>query len=152
MRMVYFLLHFIATIFINRGLTTALKGEYAYIINIVSVLAIVGGMGLDLLYLEYIKKYGENEWKSHPYLTKNIIYSLPLKKYENNELCNEITTLSKLLIKEYNHERDMELEKLICKLYTISDEEESMIYSTMNNLPDLGAVNMMKVENRCIDI
>lgn len=59
MRMVYFLLHFIATIFINRGLTTALKGEYAYIINIVSVLAIVGGMGLDLLYLEYIKKYGE---------------------------------------------------------------------------------------------
>ena len=67
-------------------------------------------------------------------------------------MCNEITTLSKLLIKEYNHERDMELEKLICKLYTISDEEESMIYSTMNNLPDLGAVNMMKVENGCIDI
>lgn len=105
-----------------------------------------------VIYYYYIKKYGENEWKSHPYLTKNIIYSLPLKKYENNELCNEITTLSKLLIEEYNHERDMELEKLICKLYTISDEEESMIYSTMNNLPNLGAVNMMKVENRCIDI
>lgn len=58
-RMIYFALHFIATIFINRGLTTNLKGEYAYIINIVSVLAIIGGMGLDLLFLEFTKKYGK---------------------------------------------------------------------------------------------
>lgn len=57
-RMIYFALHFIATIFINRGLTTNLKGEYAYIINIVSILAIIGGMGLDLLFLEFTKKYG----------------------------------------------------------------------------------------------
>ena len=58
-RMIYFGLHFIATIFINRGLTTNLKGEYAYIINFVSILAIIGGMGLDLLFLEFTKKYGE---------------------------------------------------------------------------------------------
>lgn len=58
-RMAYFSLHFIATIFINRSLTVAFKGEYAYIINFVSIFSIVGGMGLDLLYLEYTKKYGD---------------------------------------------------------------------------------------------
>lgn len=104
-----------------------------------------------VIYYFYIKKYGENEWKTHPYLTKNIIYSLPIKKYENNELCNQIVVFSKSLIKKYDYEKDIELEKLICKLYEISEKEEKLIYKTMNNLPNLRAVNMMKVKNKCID-
>ena len=58
-RAIYFVLHFLATILINRTLTPSMKGEYAYAINFVSILSIFGSLGLDLLYLEYKKKYGE---------------------------------------------------------------------------------------------
>ena len=58
-RLLYFLVHFLTSVFINRVLPPSLKGEYAYIINFVSVLGIVGGLGLDLLYLEYKKKCGK---------------------------------------------------------------------------------------------
>ena len=52
LKMLYVLLHFIATVLINRGLSTELKGEYSFIVNMVSVFGIIGGFGLDLLYLE----------------------------------------------------------------------------------------------------
>lgn len=68
-RMLYFVFHFVSTIFINRTLTTELKGEYAYIINMVSLLAIVGSLGLDLLYLEYKKRYGDSVLSSFLGLT-----------------------------------------------------------------------------------
>ena len=35
-----------------------------------------------VIFYFYLKVYGENEWKSHPYLTKEIIFSLPLKSIQ----------------------------------------------------------------------
>ena len=100
-----------------------------------------------VIYYFYLKRYGENEWKSHPYLTKKIVYSFPLKKYEDNELCNEIANLSKELMDQYDYVKDIAVEQLICQLYGITENEKEIIYKTMNNLPDLGAINVMKVEN-----
>ena len=99
-----------------------------------------------VVYYYYLKKYGENEWKSHPYFTKKIIYSLPIKKYENDELCNEIVVLSKQLMRKYEHEKDIELEMLICKLYGLTEHEKSTMFDAINKLPDLEAINLMKVK------
>ena len=99
-----------------------------------------------VVYYYYLKTYGENEWKSHPYLTKQIIFSLPIKKYEGNELDNQIVSLASELAQKYTYEKDVQLEKLIIKKYSISPDEEKMVYEEMNNLPNLSAINDMKIE------
>lgn len=99
-----------------------------------------------VVYYYYLKTYGENEWKSHPYLTKKIIYSLPIRKYESSELDDCIVELSSELAQNYDYNKDVQLEELIMKKYDLSEADKQLIYSEMNRLPDLSAVNNMKVE------
>ena len=49
-------------------------------------------------------------------------------------------------IYKYEYSKDLQLEKLICRKYELTDAEIRLIYDEMNRLPDLGAVNNMKVE------
>ena len=50
------------TIFINRGLGVACKGDYAYIMKVVEVLYIFCSLGLGQAYATFRKK-GENEFR-----------------------------------------------------------------------------------------
>ncbi len=99
-----------------------------------------------VVYYYYLKVYGENEWKSHPYLTKQIIFSLPIKPYTGCKLDLKIIEVAKELINKYNHKTDIELEKLIMKKYGLTKNDRKLIIDEMNSLPDLNAVNNMKVE------
>lgn len=99
-----------------------------------------------VIYYFYLKTYGENEWKSHPYLTKQIIFSFPIAQYEASEIDEQIIALSKELAKKYDYDKDIELERIIMLKYGLSETEQRMIYEEMNRLPDLGAVNNMKVK------
>ncbi|MCH5265768.1 MAG: N-6 DNA methylase [Lachnospiraceae bacterium] len=97
-----------------------------------------------VIYYYYIKEYGENEWKSHPYLTKDIIYSLPVKEYTDTELTKEIILLAKSMLSNYDRNKDLLLEKKVMELYGLTEEEITKIKSELNALPDLGAINDMK--------
>lgn len=101
-----------------------------------------------VVYYYYLKNYGENEWKSHPYLTKQIIFSLPIKPYSGDSLDEKITKLSKNIQDSYDYKMDLELEKLIMKKYGLTNKEQSLIVDEMNKLPDLSAINNMKMENK----
>lgn len=99
-----------------------------------------------VVYYYYLKVYGENEWKSHPYLTKQIIYTLPMRPYVGNELDQQIVHLAKRLMQRYEYNLDIQLEDLILKKYGITDEEKRWISNEMNRLPNLSAVINMKME------
>lgn len=99
-----------------------------------------------VVYYYYIKTFGENEWKSHPYLTKEIIFSLPICKYTGSKLDKEIIELSKRLMKNYDYSTDVELEKKIFEKYALTQEEISIIKQEMCRLPNLSAINDMKFE------
>ncbi len=99
-----------------------------------------------VVYYYYLKVYGENEWKSHPYLTKQIIFTLPIRPYTASSIDQEIVRLSSMLMQNYNYQTDMELERLIMKKYDLTTDEKALIASEMNRLPDLSAVNNMKME------
>lgn len=104
-----------------------------------------------VVYYYYLKVYGENEWKSHPYLTKKIIFSLPLKKYIGDDLDTNITALAKELSVNYTYQADIELERLIMKRYELTDEECRVIAEEMERLPNLSAINGMKFEGGNLD-
>lgn len=99
-----------------------------------------------IVYYYYLKIYGENEWKSHPYFTKQIIYTLPIRPYTANNLDQEIVGLATSLMQKYDYQVDLQLETLIVKKYDLTDEDVKLISAEMNRLPDLGAVNNMKVK------
>ena len=99
-----------------------------------------------VVYYFYLKVYGENEWKSHPYFTKQIIYSLPIREYEDSELDKQIIKVATELAHKYEYVKDVQLEKLVMKKYGLSETESNMVYGEMNRLPDLSAINNMKVE------
>lgn len=98
------------------------------------------------MYYYYLKVYGENEWKSHPYLTKKIIYSLPIRPYIADELDQQIIRLSEVLMQEYNYQTDLQLEQLIMQKYGLTNKERNMISEELNCLPNLSAVKNMKME------
>lgn len=47
---------------------------------------------------------------------------------------------------KYEYVKDVQLEKLVMKKYGLSETESNMVYGEMNRLPDLSAINNMKVE------
>jgi len=99
-----------------------------------------------VVYYYYLKVYGENEWKSHPYLTKQIIFTLPIRPYTGSKLDQEITQIATGLMSHYDHAADLLLEKLVMKKYELTKQECELIATEMNRLPNLSAVINMKME------
>ena len=99
-----------------------------------------------VVYYYYLKVYGENEWKSHPYLTKQIVFSLPIRPFSGSKEDYRIIELATKLMRHYDHSTDIELESLIMKKYGLTSDECKLIIEEMNNLPNLGAVKNMKME------
>lgn len=99
-----------------------------------------------VVYYYYLKVYGENEWKSHPYLTKQIIFTLPIRPYNGSKIDLEIIEIATKLMQHYDHNLDVKLEALIMKKYGLTKEECKLVVNEMNRLPDLSAVNNMKME------
>lgn len=116
----------------------------------------LGVLNSRVLYYYYLKKYGENEWKSHPYFTKDIVFSLPIPVItkSNKTLCNHIVQKVIELQNVYSRALDIQIEKLVTELYGLTPNEVNMVVQCMNQLPDLGAINHMKIkeDELCLDI
>lgn len=114
----------------------------------------LGVLNSRLIYYYYLKKYGENEWKSHPYLTKDIIFSLPVRavSQDNMGLALQIAESAKQLQYKYSRKLDMQLEKMVMRLYHITKDELALIEEELNALPDLSAVEQMKLKDGELDV
>lgn len=49
-------------------------------------------------------------------------------------------------MQKYDYQTDLRLEKLVMQKYGLSDEEQRLISNEMKRLPNLSAVNNMKME------
>ena len=57
-----------------------------------------------------------------------------------------IVQLATNLMQAYDYQTDLRLEKLVMQKYGLTAEEECLIFDEMNRLPNLSAVNNMKME------
>ncbi len=88
-----------------------------------------------------IKKYGENEWKSHPYLTQGMIGDLPFPKIDFNDKLiqkniSDVTYWIKnevLKSKEKNISLsvDLNIEKIVAQLFGLTKEDYNTIFKTL---------------------
>ncbi|MDE8155115.1 hypothetical protein PT065_00005, partial [Erysipelothrix rhusiopathiae] len=79
--------------------------------------------------------------------TKEIIFSLPIRPYNNSDIDNKIVEITKKMMISYDYNLDLKLEQFIMEKYELTDEEIEMVSKEMDKLPNLSAINTMKMRN-----
>lgn len=121
-----------------------LKPAVRGILTLEFVLAILNSRAIMYFLL---KKFGENEWKSHPYLTQKMLIELPFPKgavVKSNlqPLINEVTNLvqSEVLSKSersIEKEADIRIECIVAQFFGLTKADYAAIFDTLHNAEPL---------------
>jgi len=94
-----------------------------------------------------IKKYGENEWRSHPYLTQTILSELPFpnidfSQEETKTLIEDLTSAIRKEVKgskkkNISFKTDLFIEQTVAKLYGLNEGDYIKIFETLNSSDQL---------------
>lgn len=115
-----------------------LKPKYESLITLEFILAVLNSRVMTYYLL---KRYGENEWKSHPYLTQTMLVNLPFPKidFEDIEIKDCIKKITSIIEKEVkdsdqrniSKENDLVIEKAIADLFDLNLNDYTTIYETL---------------------
>jgi predicted RNA methylase len=121
-----------------------LNTKYKSIITLEFILAVLNSR-IMTYYL--LKKFGENEWRSHPYLTQTTLINLPfpninihceqtMHKIQNisSIIENEVTNSN---YKNISKENDIIIEKTIADFYGLKDTDYETIYKSLKSADQL---------------
>jgi adenine-specific DNA-methyltransferase len=118
--------------------------------NAPSLEVILAILNSRVMYYYLTKKYGETEWRSHPYLTQKQVLDLPLPDLENTvakTLVKKIASLLKPHLRSGNGipaHVDAKVENHIARLYGLSENDYKLIYKTLDSSQDLLPVKALK--------
>ncbi|MCX5804224.1 MAG: N-6 DNA methylase [Proteobacteria bacterium] len=121
-----------------------LKPTYNKKLSIEFVLAVLNSRAITY-YL--IKKYGENEWKSHPYLTQTILVNLPFPKIDFNSkvdrnLISKVTNTIKSEVvsskeKNISKANDLIIERVVAYFFKLKRKDYKVIFETLSSAQQL---------------
>ncbi len=104
---------------------------------------ILAVMNSRAMYYYLLKKYGETEWRSHPYLTQTQILGLPITNLSTPEAKKTQTAVVDLL-KPYLEKQealpqsvDAEIEYLVSLLFNLTKADYGVIYKTLSDTQGL---------------
>lgn len=94
-----------------------------------------------------IKKFGENEWKSHPYLTQTMLINLPFPKIDFNspdakKLISRVTEIvrsevSKSKEKNIAKSNDVFIERVVAHFFNLNQTDYKAIFETLSTSEQL---------------
>ena len=113
-----------------------------------------GVLSSRVLMAYYLQKYGDNEWRSHPYITQKVISQLPIpdikKKKKSFDLAQKIAQhvekMNGCTLKE-KVELDIKIEKLVVKLFSLSPKDCKWIIQTLKDSQQLEPIRCLMLEN-----
>jgi len=121
-----------------------LNPKYKSKITLEFILAVLNSR-LMTYYL--IKKYGENEWKSHPYLTQTTLVNLPFPNidFECEKTSSNIKKISSVVENEVTNsnnkniskENDLFIEKTIANFFGLNSTDYETIYEALQSADQL---------------
>jgi len=104
------------------------------------------------IYFYLVKRYGETEWRSHPYLTQTQILNLPVPNPE--QLTSEQNTNIDIIRRKvsslingnegFSNSLDAEIERLVSSLFNLDKQDYSVIYNTINSVQNLLPIKELK--------
>jgi hypothetical protein len=106
-----------------------LKPAFEKKLSLEFVLAVLNSRALTY-YL--IKKFGENEWKSHPYLTQTMLVNLPFPKIDFNSA--EISHSEEKNISKAN---DLFIERVVAHIFKLNQTDYKAIFETLSSSEQL---------------
>jgi len=125
-----------------------LRGEYKYDGFLELINAILNSRPI---YYLIVKRFGELEWRSHPYLTMNQIRELPLPLSNSSikQLLSEnrVTLLALRNTLRYHleisEELDAEIERMVAKIYSLTKKDYQEIFATLTSIEQLRPVRLL---------
>ncbi|AKH95423.1 N-6 DNA methylase [Elizabethkingia anophelis] len=94
-----------------------------------------------------IKKYGENEWRTHPYMTQTALMNLPLPEidFDNTKISSQINIVTQIINEEarYSKEKniskksDLMVERMVANFFSLNEEDYNIIIETLRNSEQL---------------
>lgn len=107
-------------------------------------------MNSRVIYYYLAKKYGEIEWRSHPYLTQKQVLDLPLPNLQTPNAKKAWLAITKMIRPYLKSGRDIpskvdaRIESLIAELYGLTKGDYELIYRTLNSNQNLLPVQALK--------
>jgi len=119
-----------------------LKEQWQEFLTIEFVLAVLNSR-IITYYL--LKKYGEIEWRSHPYLTQGILIDLPFPKIKKSKLfTTSVNTITKLVRtglaskkKVLSSKIDAEIEREVARLFNAKKSDYTLIFHQLKSAEQL---------------
>lgn len=112
------------------------KDEIQYLTNEL-IIAILNSRALTYY---YIKKYGENGWRSHPYITQKMLMDLPFPEIRTKRDRSIVASITDLVEKCISKDKedisiteDSKIEFLVAKLFGLNQKDYRIIYKTIEN-------------------
>jgi len=132
----------------------AITNQVVYILKLKSILEkklslefILAMMNSRVMTYYLIKKYGDNEWKSHPYLTQTMLVNLPFPKIDFSspdvkKLIDQVTKLVRkeiLISKEKNISKstDLYIERVVAHFFKLNQTDYKTIFETLSSSEQL---------------
>ncbi len=113
----------------------------------VSLEFILGVLNSRAITYYLLKKYGENEWKSHPYLTQTQLISLPFPvvDLENEEIAKNVELITNIIASEVKEstdknlsiENDILIEREVANLFKLNKEDYKKIFHALSSAEQL---------------
>lgn len=121
-----------------------LKPDFEKKLSLEFILAILNSRAMTY-YL--IKKFGENEWKSHPYLTQTMLVNLPFPNIDFNsgEVKKIISIVTKMVRKEVlqSNEKnisisnDLFIERIVANMFKLNEKDYNAIFEALSSSEQL---------------
>lgn len=116
---------------------------------------LLGVINSRVLLYYHLKKSGETEWKSHPYVTQKLIKELPMPLINDEmkaqlKIAEAISNTVKKIMKhdisiKQKIELDLMIESYVIKLFEITREEYKIIEETINNAEQLKSISALRI-------
>lgn len=121
-----------------------LKPAFEKKLSLEFVLAVLNSRAMTY-YL--IKKFGENEWKSHPYLTQTMLVNLPFPKIDYDSAITKkmINSVTKIVRNEVSHSKekniskanDLFIERVVAHIFKLNQTDYKAILETLSSSEQL---------------
>mgnify|MGYP003574889642 CR=1 FL=1 len=108
-----------------------------------------GILASRILLSYYLKKFGDNEWRSHAYVTQKIIFQLPIPlPVEGHPSWSNAKKIADLVRKKNEDEDsdnaiDFEIEKIVLDQYNLDQEDLEWSIKTLKNAQQLKLITLM---------
>lgn len=113
---------------------------------------LLGVLNSRIMLYYYLKKLGETEWRSHPYVTQKTITQFPVPEVQGNRrnltYASEIGKLVREHMENNNPLIDVEIDRLVAGLFGFSVDDCKKVLQTIEEAQQLRLISQMRIADK----